>query len=126
MDPHGHTTEEDGLASHVNRVTFGAHQCTELEKKIVKNLRTVFDPEIPINIYDLGLIYGIRIGEDNKVTIEMTLTAPNCPAAETLPVEATSKTLEVDEVEGANVELVWEPTWGKSMMSEAAKLDLGL
>jgi FeS assembly SUF system protein len=98
----------------------------DLEEKIVAALRTVYDPEIPINIYDLGLIYGIEIDGENKVLVKMTLTSPNCPAAGVLPGQAEAAVKETEGVTGATVEIVWEPQWGRDMMSEAAALDLGL
>ena len=97
-----------------------------LKGEIIETLRTVFDPEIPVNIYDLGLIYGIDIDEGNNVTIRMTLTAPNCPAAEQLPVEVETKTRGVSSVKEVKVQLVWDPAWTKEMMSDAAKLQLGI
>ena len=97
-----------------------------LEGKIVAAIRTVYDPEIPVNIYDLGLIYKIEIKPDNAVLVEMTLTAPGCPVAGTLPNEVATKIQAVEGVTDAEVQLVWEPTWDKSRMSEAALLDLGM
>jgi FeS assembly SUF system protein len=96
-----------------------------LEGKIIEALRQVYDPEIPVSIYDLGLIYGIEIADDKSVKIRMTLTAPACPVAGSLPGEVASKVEQIPEVKDAEVELVWEPTWDKSMMSEAAQLQLG-
>ena len=99
----------------------------ELGGKVIDILRQIYDPEIPVNIYDLGLIYKIDIGEDLIARIEMTLTAPNCPVAESLPEEV--KTRITDEVEGIKetiVEIVFEPPWSKDMISEAALLELGL
>lgn len=97
-----------------------------LEAKAVEQLRSVFDPEIPVNIYDLGLVYGVLIDDDNKVTIKMTLTSPTCPVAGTLPIEVENKIKEVEGVTDAVVELVWDPPWGPDMMSEEAKLSLNL
>lgn len=97
----------------------------ELRAAIVSALRTVYDPEIPVNIYELGLIYSVDIDDAGLVAIRMTLTAPNCPAAGSLPGEAESKVRAVPGVSNAKVEVVWEPTWNKEMMSEAAKLELG-
>jgi FeS assembly SUF system protein len=97
-----------------------------LKGEIIETLRTIFDPEIPVNIYDLGLIYGIDIDDSKNVTVRMTLTAPNCPAAEQLPVEVETKTRGVSGVKEVLVKLVWEPAWTKEMMSDAAKLQLGL
>ena len=96
-----------------------------LEASIIEALRTVFDPEIPVNIYDMGLIYNIAIDADNKVDIRMTLTSPMCPVAGTLPPEVEQKVRGVHGVKSANVELVWDPPWDQEMMSEAAKVTLG-
>lgn len=98
----------------------------ELKPKIIEQLITVYDPEIPINIYELGLIYDIIVSKDGLAVIQMTLTAPNCPAAVTLPAEVQGKVKALDGVSDAKVELVWEPPWSKERMSEAAKLQLGI
>ena len=98
----------------------------ELEEKVVNVIKTVFDPEIPVNIYELGLIYRIRIEPPDQVYIKMTLTSPQCPAAESLPFEIESKINAMDEISFVNVEIVWEPQWTPEMMSEAAKLELGM
>jgi FeS assembly SUF system protein len=97
-----------------------------LEGKVIEAIRTVYDPEIPINIYELGLIYKIEIADDHSVRIEMTLTAPACPVAGTLPNEVATRVKRVEGVTDAEVVLVWEPAWDKSRMTEAALLDLGL
>jgi len=98
-----------------------------LENDVVAALRTVFDPEIPVNIYDLGLVYGLDADEETgSVHIRMTLTAPACPVAATFPAKVEEVVREVDGVRDVKVELVWEPPWSKSMMSEAARLDLGM
>lgn len=97
-----------------------------LEGKIIAAISTVFDPEIPVNIYELGLIYNIAIDLEKNVTIRMTLTSPACPVAGTLPGEVERKVESVEEVKKATVELVWEPTWGREMMSESAMLQLGM
>jgi FeS assembly SUF system protein len=97
-----------------------------LESQVVEALRTVFDPEIPVNIYDLGLVYDIEISLDHKVRVLMTLTAPGCPVAGILPKAVERKVAEIPGVAAAQVDLVWEPTWTKEMMSEAARLELGL
>ncbi|MFH1018863.1 MAG: SUF system Fe-S cluster assembly protein [Pseudomonadota bacterium] len=97
-----------------------------LRSNVVEALKTIYDPEIPVNIYDLGLIYGIDIDSSKHVTIRMTLTAPNCPAAEFLPVEVERKCAELPGVECVRIDLVWEPPWSREMMSEAARLQLGL
>ena len=97
----------------------------ETESRIIDALRTVFDPEIPVNIYDLGLIYEIRMEEKGRAYIKMTLTSPNCPMAEELPVDARRAVESVEGVKEAHVELTFEPEWDKEMMSDAAKLELG-
>ena len=95
------------------------------EEKVVEALKEIFDPEIPVNIYDLGLIYKIDIGDDNVVEILMTLTAPNCPVAPTLVSDVTEKIKSMDGVEDAFVNLTFDPPWDQEMMSEEAKLELG-
>ena len=99
----------------------------ELGGKVIDILKQIYDPEIPVNIYDLGLIYKIDIGEDLVARIEMTLTAPNCPVAESMPEEVRSRvTDEIEEIKDTIVEIVFEPPWSKDMISEAALLELGL
>ncbi len=98
----------------------------DLRKQVVKVLRTCHDPEIPVNIHDLGLIYGIHVEARGKVRITMTLTAPNCPVAGTLPAEVRSKVAAIPGVEEVEVELTWDPPWSVERMSEAAKLQLGI
>lgn len=97
-----------------------------LEDRIVEALQTIYDPEIPVNIYELGLIYNVAVQDDNHVDVIMTLTSPACPVAGSLPGEVEAKVEGVAGVESANVELVWDPQWNPSMMSEAARLDLGM
>ena len=97
-----------------------------LRNDIVEVLRTIFDPEIPVNIYEMGLIYEISITEKFDVDIRMTLTSPMCPVAETLPPEVEAKAASVTGVGNVNLELVWDPPWDPSMMSEAARLELGM
>ena len=97
-----------------------------LETAIINALKTVYDPEIPVDIYELGLIYEIKIAEDRDVEILMTLTSPSCPVAETLPVEVEQKVAGVNDVKSSKVTLVWEPTWDKDMMSEEALVELGM
>ena len=99
---------------------------SDLENGIVEALKTVFDPEIPVNIYELGLIYDIDIQEEGKVQVKMTLTAPGCPVAGSLPGEVQAKVESVPGVASADVELVWDPAWNPSMMTEAARLQLGM
>lgn len=98
---------------------------TEIEERIVEVLRTVYDPEIPVNIYDLGLIYRIEVMEDNSVEIDMTFTAPSCPAADFIMEDVRTKVEAVSGVESATVNFVMEPEWDKSMMTEEARLELG-
>ncbi len=97
-----------------------------IEQKIINMLKTIFDPEIPVDIYELGLIYEIKVDANYDVIIEMTLTSPNCPVAETLPVDVKNKVEEVYEVNSAKVNIVFDPPWERDMMSEEAKLDLGM
>tara|TARA_B100000963_G_scaffold328968_1_gene317964 strand:- start:1052 stop:1375 length:324 start_codon:yes stop_codon:yes gene_type:complete len=97
-----------------------------LGEKIVGILKTIFDPEIPVDIYELGLIYDVLVNEDFEVKILMTLTTPNCPVAETLPKEVEEKVKSLDEVKSAEVEITFDPPWTKDLMSEEAKLELGM
>jgi len=99
---------------------------TELGEKIVKVLKTIYDPEIPVDIYELGLIYDVFVNEEQDVKILMTLTSPNCPVAETLPVEVEEKVKSIDAVKDAEVEITFDPPWTQDLMSEEAKLELGL
>ncbi len=98
----------------------------EIKTKIIEALKACYDPEIPVNIYDLGLIYDIDIDADANVQVKMTLTSPACPVAETLPPEVQMRIQELAEVNQAQVEVVWDPPWNKEMMTEAAKLELNL
>jgi FeS assembly SUF system protein len=97
-----------------------------LGEKIVKTLKTIYDPEIPVDIYELGLIYDVMVNEDFDVKILMTLTSPNCPVAETLPVEVEEKIKSIDEIKDAEVEITFDPPWSQELMSEEAKLELGM
>jgi FeS assembly SUF system protein len=97
----------------------------ELKEKVIEKLQTIYDPEIPVSIYELGLIYEISILPINNVQIVMTLTAPSCPAAQTIPVEVDQKVREIEGVNDVHVAVTWTPAWNKSMMSEAAQLELG-
>ena len=99
---------------------------SELKEKIIKEVKKIYDPEIPVNIYELGLIYNIQVNDDRKVNIEMTLTSPNCPVAESLPNMVKENILKVEGVEDVDLKLVWDPPWTKDRMSEAAKLELNL
>ncbi|NNJ87912.1 MAG: DUF59 domain-containing protein [Eudoraea sp.] len=98
----------------------------ELGEKIVKVLKTIYDPEIPVDIYELGLIYDVFVNEDYEVKILMTLTSPNCPVAETLPVEVEEKVKSLNIVKDAEVEITFDPPWNQDLMSEEAKLELGM
>jgi FeS assembly SUF system protein len=97
-----------------------------LGEKIVRVIKTIFDPEIPVDIYELGLIYDVFINEDYEVKVLMTLTTPNCPVAETLPLEVEEKIKSLDEVKDAVVEITFDPPWTQELMSEEAKLELGM
>jgi|TARA_B100001245_G_scaffold98348_1_gene71386 FeS assembly SUF system protein len=97
-----------------------------LKEKIIVEVKKIYDPEIPVNIYELGLIYDILIEKDNNVKINMTLTSPNCPVAESLPKEVKDSIMTIKEVKNVDLNLVWEPPWDKSMMTESAKLELNL
>ena len=101
-------------------------ETADLGDKIVGVLKSIFDPEIPVDIYELGLIYDVFVNEDSEVKILMTLTTPNCPVAESLPKEVKDSVKEVKNVKDVELDLVWDPPWDKSMMSEAAKLELNL
>jgi len=98
----------------------------ELGEKIVKVLKGIYDPEIPVDIYELGLIYDVMVNTDNEVKILMTLTSPNCPVAESLPKEVEEKITNIESVKSAEVEITFDPPWSKDLMSEEAKLELGM
>ena len=98
----------------------------QLKDKVIAEIKKIYDPEIPVNIYELGLIYNIKVDNNNNVKIDMTLTTPNCPVAESLPNEVKNSVKEIKEVKDVDLKLVWEPPWDKSMMSESAKLELNL
>ena len=99
---------------------------SDLKEKVIKEIKKVYDPEIPVNIYELGLIYKIEINEKNVVKVDMTLTSPNCPVAESLPNQVKEYILKVKGFSDVKLDLVWDPPWDKSKMSEAAKLELNL
>ena len=101
-------------------------EVTELGGQVVEALKTCFDPEIPVNIYDMGLIYKVDIEDDNTVLIDMTLTSPNCPVAESMPGEVEIRVLSVPGVRDAEVKLVWDPPWGPDKMTDEARLELGM
>jgi FeS assembly SUF system protein len=101
------------------------NEIIKLENKVVEMLKTIYDPEIPVDIFELGLIYEVRIDEDKNVDIDMTLTSPNCPVAESMPKEVEDKVSTVEGVLSAKVNIVFDPPWDRDMMSEEAKLELG-
>ena len=98
----------------------------DLKKQVIDEIKKIYDPEIPVNIYDLGLIYKVELLEDKRVNIDMTLTTPNCPVAESLPKMVKNNILQIDGVSDVDLNLVWDPPWTKDKMSEAAKLELNL
>lgn len=120
------STTEPAAAPDTPVVELTLDQIQEMEEKIVAAMRTCFDPEIPVNIYELGLIYKIDIQPTAKVHVKMTLTSPACPAAGSLPPEVRAKVQSVPGVRSAQVDVVWDPPWDKDMMSEAARLELGI
>ncbi len=97
----------------------------EIKEKIIDEIKKIYDPELPVNIYELGLIYDIKV-DGNKAQIKMTLTSPNCPVAESLPKEVKDGVMQVNEIEDVDLQLVWDPPWTQDMMSEAAKLEMNL
>ena len=99
---------------------------SDIKNKVIEEIKKIYDPEIPVNIYELGLIYKVDIDEKNNVNIDMTLTSPNCPVAESLPNEVKENIKKIEGVSDVNLNLVWEPPWDKDKMSEAAKLELNL
>ena len=129
MQPTGNTPDDspaNALSQSVADIEPDAAKTAELHPAVMSAIRTVFDPEIPVNIDELGLIYDVLIDKDARVGVRMTLTAPGCPAAQSLPVEVRQKTQAVAGVSEARVEVVWEPTWTPDRMSDAAKLQLGM
>ena len=98
----------------------------ELKEKIIEEIKKIYDPEIPVNIYELGLIYDIKVEDKNTAKIKMTLTSPNCPVAESLPKEVEDGIMQVEGIDNVDLDLVWDPPWDKDRMSEAAKLELNL
>ena len=98
----------------------------ELKEKIIEEIKKIYDPEIPVNIYDLGLIYDIKVEDKNIAKIKMTLTSPNCPVAESLPKEVKDGIMQVEGIDNVDLDIVWDPPWDKGRMSEAAKLELNL
>ena len=98
----------------------------EVKDKIIAEIRKIYDPELPVNIYELGLIYDIKLENNDTAKVKMTLTSPNCPVAESLPKEVKDSIMQVEGIEKVDLDLVWDPPWNKDMMSEAAKLELNL
>ena len=98
---------------------------SELKEKIVSEIKKIYDPEIPVNIYELGLIYDVQISDSYDVKILMTFTAPNCPVAESLPIQIKEEVEKIEKINTATIDITWEPPWNKNMMSEEAKLELG-
>ena len=99
---------------------------SDIRNRVIEEIKKIYDPEIPVNIYELGLIYKIEVDEKNKVNLDMTLTSPNCPVAESLPKQVKDNIMKIEGVSEVNLNLVWEPPWDKDKMSEAAKLELNL
>jgi len=99
---------------------------SDIKSKVIEQIKKIYDPEIPVNIYELGLIYKIEVDDKNKVNVDMTLTSPNCPVAESLPKDVKNIIMTIEGVSDVNLNLVWEPPWDKDKMSEAAKLELNL
>ena len=99
---------------------------SDLKEKIIEEIKKIYDPEIPVNIYELGLIYDIKLENNDTAKVKMTLTSPNCPVAESLPKEVKDSIMQVEGIEKVDLDLVWDPPWNKDMMSEAAKLELNL
>ena len=99
---------------------------SDIKNKVIEEIKKIYDPEIPVNIYELGLIYKIEVDDKNKVNVDMTLTSPNCPVAESLPKEVKDNIMKLEGVSDVDLKLVWEPPWTKDKMSEAAKLELNL
>ena len=98
----------------------------QIKDKIIEEIKKIYDPEIPVNIYDLGLIYKIDVKDDNNITIDMTLTSPNCPVADSLPNTVKGNVLKIDGIKDVKINLVWDPPWTKDKMSETAKIELNL
>ena len=96
------------------------------KEQIIEEMRKIYDPELPVNIYELGLIYDIKVEDERNAKIKMTLTSPNCPVAESLPKEVKEGAMQVEEIDDVDLQLVWDPPWTKDMMSDAAKLELNL
>ncbi len=114
------------LQNNVNYKKMTDKELEEIGDKIIRVLKTIYDPEIPVDIYELGLIYDVFVSDENNAKILMTLTSPNCPVAETLPVEVENKVKTLKDINDCEVEITFDPTWTRDMMSEEAKLELGI
>jgi FeS assembly SUF system protein len=131
-DEHAARTEAARVASHAGAAAGAIFERRDpvktlaMQPEIIEVLSTIFDPEIPVNIYDLGLIYEIAVDSDHVVGVRMTLTAPGCPAAQSLPVEVVNKLKQLPGITDAHVDIVWDPPWDRDRMSDAAKLQLGM
>ena len=112
--------------SNKEKLSNNSSKILTVKEKVIEEIKKIYDPEIPVNIYELGLIYNIIIDEVNNVKIDMTLTSPNCPVAESLPNEVKNSIKEIKEIKDVDLNLVWDPPWDKSMMTESAKLELNL
>lgn len=119
-------SEEETMQATAQAKSAAGADAAAIRERVIEQLRTVFDPEIPVNIYELGLIYEVTVDDAHQVAIRMTLTSPMCPAAEQLPPEVETKARGVAGVSSVQLDLVWDPPWNPSMMSEAARLDLGM
>ena len=115
-----------GLAHFISSIRKKRLIMSDLKDKVISEIKKIYDPEIPVNIYELGLIYKIEIKDESEVVIEMTLTSPNCPVAESLPNSVKDNILKIDGINDVNLKLVWDPPWTQDKMSEAAKLELNL
>jgi FeS assembly SUF system protein len=123
--------KERPIHPHVNRISASpaalkSERQLEIEREVIKVIRKVFDPEIPVNIYDLGLIYGVEVSADGAAVVTMTLTTPHCPVAESMPAEVEMRVAAVPGIRDAEVNLVWDPPWDPAKMSDEAKLELGM
>ena len=122
---HGTSVGNQGFGGDQRRLSLSEEALAQLTDQLIAQLKTVYDPEIPVDIYELGLIYEVRVDPGNDVHIRMTLTSPACPVAETLPPEVEQKVRNIPDVNNAKVELTFEPPWDKEMMSEEARMELG-
>jgi FeS assembly SUF system protein len=109
----------------MNKAKESGSNAADLEEQVIDELRTIYDPEIPVNIYELGLVYSVTVDKSGKATVRMTLTSPGCPVAVSLPIEVENKVAAIPGITSVKVDLVWDPTWSPDMMSEAARLQLG-